>query len=446
LYIIIIGAGHVGFNLAKQLSYEKHDVIIIESTSDRFSRASEALDAQAFHGSGTDYKLLEKAGIKNADVIVSVTDNDEVNILSALMAKKYGVKKTIARVKNGDFLDSDCPVNPQELGIDLIIHPESEAAAGAVQLLEQSAANYLVDFAGGKIVMLGIQLDRDLDILRKPLMELDKEFDDIGFRIVAIQRKETTKIPGGSDMFMPNDRVFIVVLKEKVEAAIKIFGKENQSIDNVMILGGGQTGYLIAKTLEKDYNIKIIESNPEASSDLAEKLHKSLVIKGDGLDLNLLALEGIIDMDAFISVTGDDETNIVACLMAKHLRVPKIVSLINKTEYSPIIPTIGIDAYISKQMLTVNSIIKFIRRGKIVSIASIQGTPVEAIEIIPKKGSKITKNVLSTVKIPKNAILGAVERNNEVFIPNGNSRIEEGDKVILFAFPSALADIEKVFD
>ena len=446
MYIIIIGAGHVGFNLAKQLSYEKHDVIIIESTSDRFSRASEALDAQAFHGSGTDYKLLEKAGIRNADVLVSVTNNDEVNILSALMAKKYGVKKTIARVKNGDFLDIECPVNPQQMDIDLIIHPESEAAAGAVQLLEQSAANYLVDFSGGRIVMLGIQLDRDLEILRRPLMDLDKEFGDLGFRTVAIQRKETTKIPGGSDMFMPNDRIFIVVLKDKVEAAIKMFGKENQSIDNVMILGGGQTGYLIAKKLEKDYNIKIIEANPEASSDLAEKLHKSLVIKGDGLDLNLLALEGIIDMDAFISVTGDDETNIVACLMAKHLRVPKIISLINKTEYSPIIPTIGIDAYISKQMLTVNSIIKFIRRGKIVSIASIQGTPVEAIEIIPKKGSKITKDTLGMLKLPKNVILGAVERNDEVFIPNGNSQIQEGDKVILFALPSALADIEKVFD
>jgi trk system potassium uptake protein TrkA len=446
LYIIIIGAGHVGFNLTKQLSYEKHDVIIIESNLERYSKAAEALDAQAFHGSGTDYKLLERAGIKNADVLVAVTDVDEVNILAALMAKKYGVKKTIARVKNGDILDADCPINPQKMEIDLIIHPESEAASGAVQLLEQSAANYLVDFAGGKIVMLGIQLDRDLDILRKPLVDLDREFDDLGFRTVAIQRKEATRIPGGADMFMPNDRVFIVVLRDQVEQAIKMFGKENQSIENVMILGGGQTGYLIAKKLEKDYNVKIIESDVEASSDLAEKLHKSLVIKGDGLDLNLLALEGIIDMDAFISVTGDDETNIVACLMAKHLRVPKIISLINKTEYSPIIPTIGIDAYISKQMLTVNSIIKFIRRGQIVSVASIQGTPVEAIEVIPQKGSKITKSKLSDVKMPKNAILGAVERDEEVFIPNGNSQIKEGDKVVLFALPSAIQDIEKVFN
>ena len=446
MYIIIIGAGHVGINLTKQLSYEKHDVIIIESTQERYMSAAETLDAKAFYGSGTDYKLLEKAGIRNADVLVAVTNNDEVNILSAIIAKKYGVKKTIARVKNGDFLDVNCPVNPQKMDIDLIIHPESEAALGAVRLLKQTAANYLIEFAGGKIIMLGIQLDRDLDILRKPLVELGHEFEDVGFRTVAIQRKETTKIPGGSDMFMPNDRVFIVVLKDHVDQAIKMFGKENQSVENVMILGGGQTGYLIAKELEKEYNVKIIESDIEASADLAEKLPKSLVIKGDGLDLNLLALEGIIDMDAFISVTGDDETNIVACLMAKHLRVPKIISLINKTEYSPIIPTIGIDAYISKQMLTVNSIVKFIRRGQIVSVASIQGTPVEAIELIPKKGAKITKNILSEVKLPKSAILGAVLREGDVFIPNGNSQIRQGDKVVMFAFPSAIQDIEKVFN
>lgn len=443
--IIIIGAGNVGFNLAKLLSYEKHDVVIIDNKHDQYNQAAEALDAQAYLGSGTNYRLLERAGIKSADMLVAVTNNDEVNLLSALMAKKYGVNKTVARVKNHDFLDSRCPVNAQSLEIDLLIHPESEAAMGAVRLLKQSAASHLTEFADGEIVLLGIQLDRDLDILRRPLVDLAKEFSDVEFRTVAIQRNELTKIPRGSDMFMPNDRIFVVVSKQKIDQVIKMFGKENHSIENVMILGGGQTGYLIARELEKEFNVKIIESNSETSLDLAEKLPKSLVIKGDGLDLNLLALEGIIDMDAFITVTGDDETNIVASLMAKHLRVPKIISLINKTEYTPIIPTIGIDAYISKQMVTVNSILKFIRRGQIVSVASIPGTAVEAIELIPKEGSKITRKVLSEANVPKNAILGAVRRGNEVFIPMGNSQIQAGDKVVLFALPSAIHDVEKIF-
>lgn len=444
--IIVIGAGHVGYNLTKLLSYEKHDVVIIEKDNERYARAADALDAQAMHGNGTSYKLLEQAGVKNADLLVAVTNNDEVNLLAALMAKKYGVAKTIARVKNHEFLHQDCPLNAEKMDIDMIIHPDSETAKGAVRLLKQTAANQVIEFAEGEIVLLGIHLDRDLDILRKPLIELGKMFSEIEFRTIAIQRNETTKIPGGSDMFLPNDRIFIVVPKNKIEQAIKMFGKENQSIENVMILGGGQIGFLIARELEKEYNVKIIESNPDTSLDLAERLPKSLVIKGDGLDINLLALEGIVDMDAFIAVTGEDETNIVASLMAKHLRVPKIISLINKTEYSPIIPTIGIDAYLSKQTITVNSILKYIRRGQIVSVASVPGTPVEGIELIPKEGSKITRKKLSDSKIPKNVILGAVQRDDEVFIPMGDTQIKAGDKVVLFTFPSAIHDVEKMFN
>jgi trk/ktr system potassium uptake protein len=445
VHIIVIGAGQVGYNLTKLLSYEKHDVVIIEKDHDKYTHAAEALDAQSIHGSGTSYKLLEQAGIKNADLLVSVTSNDEVNLLAALLAKKYGVSKTIARVKNYEFLQEDCPLNAQKMDIDMIIHPESETAMGAVRLLKQTAASHLIEFADGEIVLLGIHLDRDLNILRKPLIELSQEFSDVEFRTVAIQRGDTTKIPGGADMFLPNDRVFIVISKDKMDQAVKMFGKEHQSIENIMILGGGQTGYLIARELEKEFNVKIIESDTDASMDLAEKLPKSLVIKGDGLDLNLLALEGIIDMDAFIAVTGEDETNIVASLMAKHLRVPKIISLINKTEYTPIIPTIGIDAYLSKQMITVNSILKYIRQGQIVSVASIPGTPVEAIELIPKQGSKITRKKLSDVKIPKNALLGAVQRDDRVFIPMGDTQIMPGDKVVLFTLPSAIHDVEKIF-
>jgi len=259
LHIIVIGAGHVGFHLTKLLSYEKHDVVIIEKDHEKYSHAAESLDAQTIYGNGTSYKLLEKAGIKNADLLVAVTSNDEVNLIAAIMAKKYGVAKTIARVKNHEFLHDKCPCNAENMDIDLIIHPESETAMGAVRLLKQTAANHLIEFADGQIILLGIHLDRDLDILRKPLIELGKEFSEIEFRTVAIQRNETTKIPGGTDMFLPNDRVFVVVPKNKVEQAIKMFGKENHSIENIMILGGGQTGYLIARELEKEFNVKIIE-------------------------------------------------------------------------------------------------------------------------------------------------------------------------------------------
>ena len=445
MHIIIIGAGDVGYNLAKMLSYERHDIVIIENNPEKYTRAADGLDAQVYLASGTSFKILEKAGIKDADMVVSVTNSDEVNLLTAIMAKQYGVKKTIARVKNAEFLDSKSPINAEKFNIDLIIHPESETAEGTVALLKQSAATDILEFADGRIILMGIQLDSELPILRKPLSELTETFAEFSFRTVAIQRKDTTKIPGGSDMFMRNDRIFIVLPREHAKDVVKLTGKENVKIENVMILGGGQTGYLIAQQLEKEYNVKVIESNSDKSIRLAEQLKKSLVIKGDGRDINLLALEGIIDMDAFIAVTGDDETNIVSCLMAKHLQVPKIIALINKADYTPIIPTIGIDAYISKQLLTVNSILKFIRRGSVVSVASIPGISAEAIELIANLGSKITKKPLNEQKLPKDAILGAVMRGDDVFVPIGVTKIKAGDKVVLFAMPTAISEVEKLF-
>lgn len=446
MYIVILGAGDVGVNLAKMLSYERHDIVVIENNYAMYTRAADLLDAQVIHGSGSSFRILEHAGIKSADMLVAVTNSDEVNILASIMAKEYGVEKTVARVKNREYLDPDSPITAKKYNIDLIIHPESEAAKGAIRLLNQSAASDIIEFGDGQILLMGIQLDRNLPILNRPLNELAVEFKDLEFRTIAIQRKDITKIPRGDDIFMANDRVFVVVPRSRVKEVLKISGKENVNLDNIMILGGGQTGFLIAKELEKSHNVKIIESDADKSSILAERLEKSLVIKGDGRDLNLLALEGIIDMDAFISVTGDDETNIVSCLMAKHLQVPKIISLINKSDYTPIIPTIGIDAYISKQMLTVNGILKFIRRGTIVSVASIPGIAAEAIELIATKGAKITRKPLKDLKIPKDAILGAVMRGKNVFVPVGDTQIEPDDKVVLFALPSAIHEVEKLFN
>jgi len=446
MHIIIIGAGDIGFTLAKMLSYEQHNIVLIEKDLQKYQHAAENLDAQILHANGTSYRILEQAGIKNTDMVVGVTNSDEVNILCAIMAKQYKVPKTIARVKNKEFLHTQAPINAQKFNIDLIIHPESEAAKGTISLLKQSAATDIIEFAGSRIALVGIQLDKNAPFLNKLLMDLGQQYQEFPFRTIAIQRKDHTKIPRGEDIFMVNDRIFVILPKDNIKDLIKATGKENTKIENVMILGGGQTGFLIARELEKNHNVKIIESNADKSSDLAERLHKALVIKGDGKDINLLALEGIIDMDAFIAVTGDDETNIISCLMAKHLQVPKIISLINKADYTPIIPTIGIDAYISKQILTVNSILKFIRRGPVVNVASIPGISAEAIELIPNKNSKITRQPVHKLHFPKDAILGAVMRGNDVFIPVGSSQIQAGDKVVLFALPSAIYEVEKLFE
>ena len=443
--IIIIGAGDIGYNLAKMLSYEKHNIFLIEKDNEKFTRATNTLDAHVFHGSGTSYTLLEQANIQDADLVVSVTDSDEVNLLAAITAKQYGVDKTVARVKNREFLQPNAPINSGKFDIDLLIHPESVVAQSTVSLLKQSAATDFIEFAKGQIIVMGIQLDRDLSFFNIPLSELAKRYKEFTFRIIAIHRKETTKIPSGDDILLPNDRIFVSVAKEHVQDIIRITGKENVKIEDVMILGGGQIGYAIAHELEKDYNVKIIESNVDTSYELADKLNKTLVIKGDGLDLDLLAMEGIIDMDAYIAVTGDDETNIVSCLVAKHLKIPKIVSIINRAEYWPIIPAIGIDSYISKQLVTVNGILKFIRRGAVVSVNSIPGITAEVIELKTNSGSKITKKPLRKIGFPANAIVGAIMREKQVFIPDGDVQIKAGDKVVLFALPSDIREVETLF-
>jgi trk system potassium uptake protein TrkA len=446
VYIIIVGGGEVGYTLAKTLSYEKHDIVMVELLQDRVKRAQDNLDIQVVHGNGSSYKILEKAGIKRADVLIAVSDKDEINLISCLIGAKYGIPSKAARVKNIEFCQKEAPLNAAALGIDLIIHPESEVAKAVVRLLKQTAATDIVEFAGGKIILLGMHLDAKCTLLGMNMIQIMEAYPDLTFRTVAIQRRDRTIIPHGSDIIMNNDRIFITTKRENLSEILKMAGKENIQMENVMILGGGQTGAEIARILESSMNVKIIESNVDKSEFLADQLQKSLVIRGDGRDLNLLALEGIIDMDGFISVTGDDETNILSCLMAKHLRVPRIISLINKNDYTPIIPTIGIDAYVSKQMVTVDNIVKFIRRGNIENIVSIPGIAAEALEFIAKKNAKITLKKLSEIEVPRGAILGAVVHSDQFFIPTGDSQIREGDKVVVFTLPPAIRDVEKLFN
>jgi trk system potassium uptake protein TrkA len=440
-----LGAGEVGYNLAKLLSYEKHDIVIIEPNAGRAKRARENIDIQVFEGTGSSPDDLKEANIEKADMVVAVSNNDEVNLIACLIAGKFNVPTKIARVKNREFTREDCVMNAKSLGIDLIIHPESEVAKAVVNLLRLTAATDILEFADGKILLLGIQLDKNCELLGKSLMEVAGSVENLTFRTVAILRRDRTIIPRGADIFMNNDRVYVMTQRENLPDVLKMAGKENVKMENVMILGGGQTGTEIAAQLEDSINVKIIESNTDKTHVLADRLQKSLVIRGDGRDINLLALEGIIDMDAFISVTGDDETNIISCLVAKHLEVPRIISLINKTDYTPIIPTIGIDAYISKQIVTVDQILKFIRRGSIVSVASIPGLAAEVIEYFTNENSKITRKPVSEIHFPKGALLGAVVRGEDFFIPVGDSQLEAGDKVVVFAMPTAIKEVEKLF-
>lgn len=443
--ILILGAGEIGFQLCKRLSQEKHNITIVDRDHQNVIRANEQLDAFVIEGHAASAKTLSEANIEKADIIAAMTNSDEVNIIACQIAKKMGVPTTIARVRNPELTDQKFILSKEELGADLIIHPEKETAETVVRLIKRSSATDVVEFANGKVQLLGIRLEKDSPVLRIPLRELGIQLDNPPVRVVAINRKERTLIPGGEDVLVPGDQIFIISDPDYLSEYLKYTGKIDTRIENIMILGGGQIGQYIAKILGKEINIKIIESNAEKSQEIADILPHSLIIHGDGTDVDLLAAEGITDMDTFIAVTGDDENNIIATLVARHLKVPRTIALVNKVEYLPITPTIGMDAVVSKQVLTVNAVLRFIRYQKVASIATLPGVDAEIIEYVAQEGSKITKKSLKDIHFPKHGIVGAVLNNNKLIIPTGDTTIRAGDKVVVFTLPQALNEITKLF-
>lgn len=444
--ILIIGAGEVGIQLTKRLVAEKNNVVILEKDPLKAHRAEEQLDALVLVGNGSSFADLKKAKIEQMEVLAAISNVDEVNLIACQFAKKLQIPHKIARVRNPEYIEANFILSKEELGADLIIHPEKETADAIVRLIKQSSATDIVEFARGDIQLVGIRLEANSPIIRKSIKDIWKEYSNLEARIVAINRKERTLIPRGDDTLQIGDQIFVICERTLISQVAKIAGKENVNIRNIMILGGGLIGRYVAQELEDQISIKIIESQIERSEEISQNLRRSLVIHGDGTDIDLLASEGIVDMDCFIAVTGDDENNIISTLMARHLKVPRTIALINKTEYLPITPTIGMDAVVSKKLITVNTILRFIQKSAVENLVSIPGVNAEIIEIIAKPGSKITRKSLKNVQFPRAAIVGAVHRNNKTIIPSGNTQIKAQDRVVIFSLPSALTDVEKLFE
>lgn len=444
--ILIIGAGEVGIQLTKRLVAEKNNIVILEKDPLKAHRAEEQLDALVLTGNGSSFADLKRAKIEQMEILAAISNVDEVNLMACQFAKKLKIPHKIARVRNPEYIEPNFILSKEELGADLIIHPEKETADAIVRLIKQSSATDIVEFARGDIQLVGIRLEANSPIIRKSIKDIWKEYSNLEARIVAINRKERTLIPRGDDTLQIGDQIFIICERTLISQVAKIAGKENVNIKNIMILGGGLIGRYVAQELEDQISIKIIESQIEKSEEISQNLRRSLVIHGDGTDIDLLASEGIVDMDCFIAVTGDDENNIISTLMARHLKVPRTIALINKTEYLPITPTIGMDAVVSKKLITVNTILRFIQKSAVENLVSIPGVNAEIIEVIAKAGSKITKKSLKNVQFPRAAIVGAVHRDNKTIIPSGNTQIKAQDRVVIFSLPSALADVEKLFE
>lgn len=443
--IVIAGMGDVGYNLAKELSQEEHDIIAIDKNQQRLSYTDAMADILTINGSSTSIEILKDAKIEKTDLFVGVTSSEEVNVASAILAKKLGAKKTIARIANSEYLQDECEDKFIELGIDFMIYPEELAAHETVNLIKRTAATDLLEFEGGRLSVMGLRLDKNAPVIRKTLSEVVSEYPNIDFRIVAIYRNFRTIIPTGKDKFLPNDQIFAITKPEGIETILKLAGKENIKFDNIMILGGSKIGRTVANLLSEKMTVKLIESDEEKTFSLADDLPGTLVIHGDGRDIDLLAQEGIIDVDAFVAVTDDAETNIISCLMAKHLGVKKAIALVDKADYVPLTQTIGLDSLINKKLIAATNILQFIRRGEILAQTALEGIDSQVLEYIAQPNSPITKKPVKDLGFPKEAIIGGVIRGENGFIVVGNSQILANDKVVIFTLPDGVKSVEKFF-
>lgn len=446
--IVVIGVGEIGYDLASVLSKEKHDVIVLDRDKDRLEKVSENLDVLCHEGNATSVKDLVDTGVKDADILIAVTSIDEVNMIASMMSKRLGAKMVIARVRSDELSQPNAPLKPTDLGIDVLIHPEQSAAYEIVRLIKRASASDLITLADGKMQMIGLRIGKDSPLVDKSLSEYAEEYPDLTFRVVAISRNGLTIIPSGSIRIQARDQIFILAKTETIPNVVKTTGKPDVEINRVMIAGGTPIGAMIARILcqeDKNWNIKLIEPDYDTAAELAQELKDVLVLNGNPTDPDLLATEGITDTDAFISVTDDEESNIISCLMAKHLEVKKTVALVSKSDYIPLSQTIGLDAAINKKSAASNEIHRHVRGGRVISVTALQGIKAEVIELQAAPKSKITKKPIYKINFPEGCVVGGILSNGSTNIATGQSQINANDRVIIFCLPEAIDKVTSLF-
>ena len=446
--IIIAGAGEVGFHLAKLLSYESQDIILIDSRKESLTYADNHLDIRVLKGDATSISVLQDADVQGSDLVIGVTSSETTNITLCLLAKQLGCKQTIARISNTEFVDYKELIGFKDLGIDELISPEQLAATEIQQLLNQSAFNDTYEFEEGLLIMVGVFLPQGAPFVGKMVKEAATIFPEVHFMPIALQRMGTqfTVIPRGDTVFKEGDQVYFITAAAGVDELYKLTGVKKQEIKNVMILGGSNVGIKTANYLcANKFNVKLIEKNKDKALDIADALPNALVINGDGRNVELLDEESLESMDAFIAVTGNSETNIMSCLMAKSKNIKKTIALVENIDYFQLSHSIGIDTLINKKLLAANSIFRYIRRGEVLALTRLTNLNAEILEFEVKRTSLVNGEIIKELDFPRDASIGGVVRDGKGIIALGDFKILEGDKVVVCSLPKAIPKIEKLF-
>ena len=448
--VIICGAGQVGWQIARHLASEKNDVTIVDRNPDLVRQATDTLDVQGIVGFASYPDILARAGADDADMVIAATHSDEVNMVTCQVAHSvFNIPRKIARLRSQSYLDaiySDL-YRRDHLPIDVVISPEKEVAEAALRRLQTPAAFETEFFFGGEIQMLGITLDDKCPVLNTPLKQLSDLFSTLSTVVVAIRRQGTLFVPSSGDQLFAGDSCYIFIQKHDVQRALEVFGKTTQAQDRVVIIGGGNVGFTVAKHLENRSSrirAKVIEIDRDNAEHAAELLEKTIVLHGDGLDAEMLAEANIERSDAILTLTDDDKTNLLAAIRAKSMGCPLAICLINDPSMVPLLHAMGIDAYVNPRATTVSSILRHIRHGRVRGVYSIGDAEGEVIEAQVMSTSTIAGQYIRDIEFPEGVLVGAVRKGTKILKPSGSLRIEDGDHVVLFALAADVGEVERL--
>jgi trk system potassium uptake protein TrkA len=449
--VIVCGAGQVGFSIARYLALEDNDVIVIDQSPELIRRISDTVDVQGLVGHASHPDVLERAGAKDADMIIAVTYADEVNMVACQVAHSlFQVPKKIARVRHQSYLQ---PIwanlfSRDHMPIDVIISPEIEVARAVIRRLQVPGAFEMIPMADGRVKLIGVRCADDCPLVRTPLRQLTQLFPDLNIVVVGLVRDSKAIIPNADDQMMPGDEVYFVVESEQSTRAMAAFGHEEPEARRLLILGGGNIGLFLAEEIERGLgwiNTKVIENNPKRAELVAGRLSRTIVLQGDVLDAEILEEANVAATDTVVAVTNDDETNILASLLAKRYGSSRAITLINKATYEPLITTLGIDVVVSPRNITVSTILQHVRRGRIHAVHTLREEFGELIEAEAMETSPLVGLPLNAAKLPSSVLVGALVRDGQVIIPRGNTVIQAKDRVVLFAAKDAIRSVEKMF-
>ena len=443
--IIIAGAGDLGSHLAKLLSSEYHDIYLLDQNEERLNTISSQIDVFTIAGDAKSVEIMEQKLISSCDLLIAVTSSEETNMLICILGKKLGAKRTIARINDVNIIKEKKEHFYNELGIDTLISPTYLATLEIQRLVNQSAFTDDIEFDNGKLTVFGISLSKNSSLINKTVRESADLNPNLSFKPLALHRNDLTLIVNGETVLKENDIVYFISLKDSIPNIIKLCGKNNFKIKDVMIIGGSRIGINTAELLENDFRVTLVEKDKATCEQMANTLKKTLIINIDGHDVKMLEEEGLTEIDALISVTADSEMNIMTSLVGKSHGIKKTIARIENFDYINLSQSIGIDTLINKKIIAADNIFKFVRKGNVSLVANLHGTDAEIIEFVVKDDSKITKSPINKLNFPNSSKIAGVIRNGIPIIPFGDFHLKENDKTIVFSLTESIQKIEKFF-